>query len=208
MYLLSSRLTRLGIGLLLTACAAVPTQELSDARQAIQAAEQAGAADLLAPGLVIARQRLERAEQDAGAGHLAQARAGALDAKQAALELRRLAARIREAQAALEESRSLGALWIETEHLLQLAREAAAQGQGDTADQLLLRVTQQRELALNQYYLGQAEQNLRRLDELGFEGHGDWRERLERARAAYHADAGREAFEQSGRLLRETGTDR
>jgi hypothetical protein len=60
----ASRACLLLLGLGLTACVSgPPVQEMSNARQAIKAAVEAGAADSAAQELTEARQLLERAEQ-------------------------------------------------------------------------------------------------------------------------------------------------
>jgi len=81
---------------LLTACAAAPVQEMSDARQAIQAARQAGAADLSPQALTEAQGLMERAEKQLELGEYAQARESALSAKQRAAEARQDALKHRE----------------------------------------------------------------------------------------------------------------
>lgn len=77
--------------LLLAACASAPVQEMSDARQAIHAAEEAGAAELAPEALSEARRLLSSAEQKlqyraySGARHDArEARRRAADALRAA----------------------------------------------------------------------------------------------------------------------------
>ena len=74
---------------LLTACAAAPVQEMSDARQA-------GAADLSPQALTEAQGLMERAEKQLELGEYAQARESALSAKQRAAEARQDALKHRE----------------------------------------------------------------------------------------------------------------
>ena len=94
--LLIQRISR-GIGLLLAsllvvACALqAPVQEMSNARQTIQAAK-AARADELAPALYKeATSRLESATLELEAGEYERARSLALEAKQLALKARQLA---------------------------------------------------------------------------------------------------------------------
>lgn len=74
--------------LVLTACAAAPVQEMSDARQAIYSAEAAGATQR-SPDILLAAQRLLReAQERLEAGAYAEARRYALDARDEAIKAR------------------------------------------------------------------------------------------------------------------------
>lgn len=79
------------LALLLAACAAIPAQEMSDARQAIQSAEQAGAGIHAPRALNLARTLLERAEAELAVKDYAAARRTAHDAKTAAIQAREAA---------------------------------------------------------------------------------------------------------------------
>jgi len=73
---------------LIGGCAGVPVQEMSDARQTIQAAEAAGAVER-APGLhAEARRLLREAERALEAGHYRRARRLAVRAREVAAEAR------------------------------------------------------------------------------------------------------------------------
>ena len=75
-----------------TACeTAPPVQEMSDARQAITVAREAGAETHAAEALLQAERFLDRAEQNLGDQHYAEARRDALEAKSRAHEARRIA---------------------------------------------------------------------------------------------------------------------
>lgn len=86
------RATLLGLSLvLLSACeASPPVQEMSDARQAIEVARQAGAESHAKPELYEALRHLEEAEHELDVEDYAQARRSALEAKSKALEARAL----------------------------------------------------------------------------------------------------------------------
>ena len=76
----------------LSACAVgAPVQEMSNARQSIQAAKDANAANLAADLLSEAKQRLNSATRELDAGEYERARTLALEAKQLALKARQLA---------------------------------------------------------------------------------------------------------------------
>jgi hypothetical protein len=70
----------------LASCTSLPpTQEMSDARQAVQAARQAGAADLVPELMQAAEQRLQAAEEALQARHYYQAREAANHAHSTAI---------------------------------------------------------------------------------------------------------------------------
>lgn len=69
----------------LSACAAAPVQEMSDARQAIQAAHAAGAETLASDQFSQARTLLEQAEQELDSGHFREARRNAMAARSQAM---------------------------------------------------------------------------------------------------------------------------
>ena len=70
----------------LLGCATAPVQEMSDARQAIAAAEEAGAEDRALDALVDARQYLADAERSLQSRSYSMARTHALSAKNKAVE--------------------------------------------------------------------------------------------------------------------------
>ena len=70
---------------LLAACAGAPVQEMSDARQAVAAAEQSLAGKPISPALASARQYLQAAQGALDAGDFSSAREDAQRARQLAL---------------------------------------------------------------------------------------------------------------------------
>ncbi len=79
------------LGVLLAGCAMVPAQEMSDARQAIQAAEAAGADSHAPRAIGLARSLLEQAEVELAAQDYVAARQNARAAKAAAQQAREAA---------------------------------------------------------------------------------------------------------------------
>jgi hypothetical protein len=77
-------------GLLAAGCAGAPAQQMSDARQAIRAAEQAGAGKHAPALLGEAQQLVERARVNLETGEYRQARDDAGLARATAMEARRL----------------------------------------------------------------------------------------------------------------------
>jgi hypothetical protein len=72
-------------------CASLPYQELSDARQAIRSAQEAGAEQRAPDDLRSAQAHLERARGELDAGNYSAAREAAEAARNAALQARRKA---------------------------------------------------------------------------------------------------------------------
>lgn len=79
------------LAVLLTACATIPAQEMSDARQAIQSAELAGAGTHAPRALDQARALLEQAQVELAVKDYAAARRSAYAAKSAAIQAREAA---------------------------------------------------------------------------------------------------------------------
>lgn len=69
----------------LPGCIGIPTQEMSDARQAVQAAQDSGAAERAPHNLNSAENFLNKAKQELEAGSYAEARRSALEAKRQAI---------------------------------------------------------------------------------------------------------------------------
>ncbi|MFP5344485.1 MAG: DUF4398 domain-containing protein [Gammaproteobacteria bacterium] len=70
------------------ACASIPSQEMSDARQAVQAAQEADAGTLAPEQFSEAQKLLEEARGALSLGNYSEARASALRAKEAAIRAR------------------------------------------------------------------------------------------------------------------------
>ena len=79
------RILSLTLLLTIVGCQSAPVQEMSDARQAIAVAKEAGAAEHAAADLKAAEQYLSSAENSLNERHYAQARDEAVNAKSRAL---------------------------------------------------------------------------------------------------------------------------
>ena len=77
--------------LLFSACASVPVQEMSDARQAIQAARSVGVDENSQANLVQAKKLLKKAEQALHTGEYKEARVNAVAARQEAIQAQQFA---------------------------------------------------------------------------------------------------------------------
>lgn len=122
---------------LLVSCAGVPTQEMSDARQSVQAAHEAGADQYSSKHLKNAEDYLAQAERELGLRYFNRARHDAILARSEALKAQDVATAIKEAQTALDAAsdRTQGALRA-ARNLLRQAIDAAARGKHKQAIRL------------------------------------------------------------------------
>jgi len=119
-----------------SACANAPTQEMSDARQAITSALGADAAAYAPRSMGSAEQLLEQAELSLKQGRYDVARNDALEARQAAMKAREVAVAITEARAAMSEARAKGMVSSAVEGLIDEAQAAGKQGDESRAWEL------------------------------------------------------------------------
>jgi nucleoid-associated protein YgaU len=122
-----------GTGLMLAVgivagCATAPTQEMSDARQAVQAARDAGATVHTPVAMGNAEQDLSEAENKLRKRDYDSARDEALAAKQQAVKARNMALAIAEAKEAINEAQEMGALTEVTRDWMAKAETASAAG--------------------------------------------------------------------------------
>jgi hypothetical protein len=140
----------------LAACAGAPTQEMSDARQAVQAAVDSNAAEYVPQLLSNATALLREAEQQLDRTAFKKARRKATAAKQEALKAHRLARVLAGAKAVIRDADSRGALWLDTEALFQDARRAGNLGDSRACISLAGRAKRQAQLALRQFFYQQS----------------------------------------------------
>jgi hypothetical protein len=126
---------------------------MSDARQAVQAAREAGAVDHAGAALAKAERRLAKAEVALGTNQYDEARDLALEAKDRAGKARELAVATRKAEIALAEAGRLGVDGGEARDLLALSRARAREGDPVEAAKLAERANREAEEALNRHYL-------------------------------------------------------
>ena len=118
-------------------CAGAPTQEMSDARQALGAAREAAAAKH-APGAFAAAEGLLReAESARESGDYRTARQVALQSRQKAVNARNLALAFAEAESALEHAKASGYDVREVREMILSAKRAAAGGDEKEAIRLV-----------------------------------------------------------------------
>lgn len=121
---------------MLNACLSVPSQEMSDARRALDAAIQADARRLLPIELGRANAKLDRANDALRSGHYDEARELARSARDAAIAARVLAARLVQVRARIATARAQGDEMQGAEALIRHALKVSREG--DTSGALLI----------------------------------------------------------------------
>ncbi len=123
------RFSVVGCVLLLVACAVAPTQEMSDARQAIQAARMVGASSHTPDRLEQAESLLAGARSDLGKQAYGDARAKALAARETALVARAISEVLVTATQVVAKGQQQGLDVHAAEERLSKARQAARAGE-------------------------------------------------------------------------------
>lgn len=121
------------ISSLLVACAMAPTQEMSDARQAVQAAREAGAQTHAQSALTEAEKLLLTAEENLGRKTYREARGNAVAAKTQAITARQLALAISSAKETISHAMKLGVTSPAAASLLDQALAFAKRGDHENA---------------------------------------------------------------------------
>ena len=127
----------------LVGCAAVPTQEMSDARQALQAARVADAHTHATTSFGNAEHHLSRAERELSAHYYLRARQNAVAARRDAIAARNIALAIAQAKEAMNAAEEKGALSQTARDWLVKAEAAAAAVKEEEAVQAAGRAKQQ-----------------------------------------------------------------
>jgi hypothetical protein len=120
----------------LAGCATAPTQEMSDARQSVRAADEAGARDYASHNLRIAVQYLEEAERELELRYFSQAKHDAVVAKSEAVKARNVTLAIKEAEVEIARSSAPEPALRQATGLLLEAMQAAADGKDKKAVRL------------------------------------------------------------------------
>lgn len=189
-------------------CATAPTQEMSDARQAIQSAREAGADRYAPAGLQSAEGLLSQAEQSIEKGLYDSAREDAIAAKKQALSARNMALAIGSAEAALDQADKLGFEWRDSHEILAKARAAADDGDEATAVKYANVAKRQGEDAVAQYYLETAKVLLWDAEGIKDGMSTGQRARYQEAYDAYRNGEGRRAYDLISQLLAELETQK
>lgn len=114
---------------LLVACAGAPTQEMSDARQAVSAAHEAGAAEHASESVQHAEALLDKAERELRQGDFGGARNDATAARVEAIKAQDIAQVVSATKVVLKQATERGVLSVEATSLFQRALAAADNNQ-------------------------------------------------------------------------------
>lgn len=180
------------IGMVL-GCANVPTQEMSDARQALKAAKNVHAEQYASLVLQDAEQTLIQAEENLQTGLFNQARSDAVAAKEKALRAYDMAVAIENAQTIWQ---TISALFYDENNineLLKKAHNAAQQGDTENTIQFANKAYTQGEKLLNQIYLERTHLIIDKLR--GKSLSDDELDILVKAEKAYQEQDGKKAYE-------------
>jgi hypothetical protein len=120
----------------LAGCATAPTQEMSDARQSVQAAHEAGARDYASHNLRVAVQYLQEAERELELRYFGRAKHDAVVAKSEALKARNVTLAIKEAEGEVAQSAAPEHVLRQATDLLLEAIQAAGEGRDKKAVRL------------------------------------------------------------------------
>jgi hypothetical protein len=123
---------------LIVACVSAPTQEMSDARQAVYSARDADASDFAPRSMDSAEQLRDSAKQFLMQGRSDVARDDALEARQAAMKARQVAVAITDARVAVADAKAKGGAWSSAESLIDEAQAAGRQGDESRAWELAM----------------------------------------------------------------------
>jgi len=142
---------------LLSGCASAPIQEMSDARQSLQAAQAAGAGTHAPAVMQQAQKDLAAAEKSLAQHAYSSARTEATTAKEAAVMARSVADAMRRAESTVTEADALGLVDEPTAELMGRAKDKAATvGEAEQATRMADDITTRLRQRVNQYYMDKA----------------------------------------------------
>lgn len=174
-------------------CANVPTQEMSDARQALKAARDVHAEQYALFVLQDAEQALVLAEENLQAGSFNQARDEAITAKERALRAYDMAVAIENAQTIWQTISTLFYAENDIDELLKQAHHAAQQGNVEDTVQFANKAYEQGEKLLNQIYLERTQMLINKFQNTSLTA--DELVILEHTKKAYQEQEGKKAYE-------------
>lgn len=183
----------------IASCASPPTQEMSDARQAVKAARQAGAEKFARKSLQSAQNELEQAEEQLQSKKYRKAKKHAVMSKDKAVIARKVASTFQSAAAAMEKAGKLPNSWRDTKKIFGKAKKAARAGDSAKAMKLAHAARQQAENAINQFYLENAIFIIREVEARGSLTSAQ-KSGLETAKEAFHQKQGEKAYKIARKL--------
>ena len=179
----------------IASCVTVPTQEMSDARLAVKAAQDVRAAYYVPNTLAKAEENLAKAEDSLRTGQLIQARRAAILAKEQAVNAHKMAIAIDYAKTIWQAVVAIKFSGQDVNKLIKKAEIAAQQEDIDSALHFADEAQRQGELALNQAYLEQTALLLCNLDQQKDSFTQEELTILNAAQAAYQKNQGEQAHQ-------------
>lgn len=184
----------LGYTFWLISCATLPTQEMSDARQAVKAAQEVQAMRYVPEPTHKAQESLRRAEALLEAGQFEKARQQALVAKQEAVKAYDMTVAIEQAKQTWQNV-ALIAYPLDVENLLKNAEKAAQEGDKESTLLFAEEAQQQGKKALNQAYLQRVETMLETVIQALSQLNAEQQALLDQIQQAYEAQQGKQAYQ-------------
>lgn len=182
-------------------CAGVPTQEMSNARQAIKAARDVKAKDYVPTLWNKTEQNLTQAEQHLQAGQFFHARLVAILVKEQAVNAHNMAVAMSRANRVWQAVNAMNYSATQGHALLKKAREAEREGDIDKTIAFANDAYHQGKIALNQAQLEQAKILIDFIKTRQAELHPKELITLKLAETAYHHQEGKKAYVLINRLL-------
>ncbi|AUI68100.1 DUF4398 domain-containing protein [Beggiatoa leptomitoformis] len=175
-------------------CASVPIQEMSDARQALKAAQDIQAERYALYKLEAAKESLLEAEQNLESGNMNQARYAAVRAKEQAVGAHNVTIALDRAGEMWERLVNLGLQPAHIEIILQKAKASAQEGAIDDSLSLVEIFSREGRDYLNLFYLEQANLLIVAVRNHQTQLNSDQLATLQAAELAYQAGRGEEAI--------------
>ncbi len=187
---------------LMSGCASAPIQEMSDARQSLQAAQAAGAVTHAPAIMEQAQNELAAAEKSLASHAYGSARTEATTAKESAVTARSVAEAMRRAETTVAEADTLRLVDEPTAELMGKAKDKAATlGESEQAERMADDITDRLHQRINQYYMDKAKPLI---EEAGLMRHAmdtDQTARLSDVEKAYQLNQGKTAYEGVSSLI-------
>lgn len=180
---------------IMVGCAYVPTQEMSDARQAIKAAREVKAIAYVPANLTVAEQSLTTAEHYLEASQFNQARLNAKLATEQAVNAYKMTVALTRANTMRQSLTKIGYATQTVNDLLEQAMASAQQQEVDKTITLANEAYHQAELLLNQAQLEQAHLMIEKIQTQSAHLNQNELMILESAQLAYRRYQGRKAYD-------------
>ncbi len=187
--------------LLLSNCAKVPIQEMSDARQALKAAYIAKANEYSPVSLTKAEENLDLAEQNLTIGYLDQARQDAIASKKYAVQAYEMASAIERAKTIWQTISELIYSEYEGNRLIKKAQNAASANNLNNVLRFANEAYQKGEEVLNQLRLKRAQQLIKQLNVSDVTFTREETSLLKNVETSYNSKKWQQAYELAKKLL-------